>query len=106
MWLSQKRTDFKQLFFCFAARVQLKILLTVKILLHKCKQIPKLKEKKQDEQKDSENRMKGKRLVKKTHINNAAPIKTTTLTGEETTVLRKTGSRVERSFLLVRGTDR
>ena len=30
----------------------------------------------------------------------------TTLTGEETTVLRKTGSRVERSFLLVRGTDR
>ena len=39
------------------------------------------------------------------HINDAAPIKTMTLTGEETTVLRKTGSRVERSFLLVRGTD-
>ena len=38
------------------------------------------------------------------HID-AAPIKTMTLTGEETTVLRKTGSRVERSFLLVRGTD-
>ena len=59
-------------------------------LLHKCKQIPKLKEKKQDEQKDSENRMKERRLVKKVYINNAAPIKTTILTGEKITILKKT----------------
>lgn len=34
--------------------------------------------------------MKEKRLVKKVYINNAAPIKTTILTGEKITVLRKT----------------
>lgn len=70
-------------------------------LLHKCKQIPKLKEKKQDEQKDSENRMKEKRLVKKIYINNAAPIKTIILTGEKMTVLRKTvGHKLKGHFCL------
>lgn len=34
--------------------------------------------------------MKEKRLVKRAYINNAAPIKTTILTGEKIAVLRKT----------------